>query len=127
MQLAKAIGRLLSDISDAIDDAIETLKDKIPFRPWYHYTDVPEDQFVKGVRGGTWFTDDPTYTAQEASEKLGIRRPDKMVIVLAKPGEIVPGKPYIVGPNKFGPGGGRQFYNPLPLPGSRATTVVPVK
>jgi len=43
-----------------------------PPRVFYHYTNVPEDQFAGGARQGTSVTDDPTLTAAEAIDKLGL-------------------------------------------------------
>ena len=85
-------------------------------RTLYHYTDAPEQSFQGGLWSHSSVTDDPTLTAQEAVEQLGVKRPPDKIIPVLDQGHFVPNKPHIVEPHPLGSGGGKDFMNPRKVP-----------
>ena len=125
--LAAAAG---SDVALAVGAAIAMTKDSSDAsrqQMFYHYTDYPISAFSGGLIGQAWVTDVGTYSSQEASEQLGIRPPSTVIPILAYPGDFLPGNPFIVPDGKYGPGGGRQYYNPATIPPSQLLPPMPVR
>jgi RHS repeat-associated protein len=80
----------------------------------YHYTYVAESEFAGGFRAGASVTDIPYYTTYEASQKLGIPLPDKVIPIIDRPGNFVYG--HDVKPSRRFFGGGQQWFARRHLP-----------
>lgn len=81
----------------------------------YHYT--TEKAAASIQRNGLWSqssaTDVGTYTAQEATELLGVKGTSEVVLTIMNEGRFVPNKPATVQPHPLGPGGGLDMTNPV--------------
>ncbi len=85
----------------------------------YHYT---SKEALVGLRQSPLYanssaTDVGTYTPEEASQRLGVppETTDVVITYTADAKAWVPEDPPVVGPHKWGAGGGRSWRNVLPI------------
>ncbi|WP_437301960.1 RHS repeat domain-containing protein [Sorangium sp. So ce388] len=80
----------------------------------YHYTSAEAALKIgqKGLWSQSSATNVGTYTAKQAMELLGVKRPPEVVIQFSNGGRFVPNSPPIVRPHPLGPGGGVDLTNP---------------
>jgi hypothetical protein len=95
----------------------------------YHYTTEAAAEAIQ--RTGLWSqssaTDVGTYTAQEATELLGVKTPAEVVIEIRNGGQFIANKPGIVQPHPLGPGGGLDLINPSRLSPQSVISIRPVR
>jgi RHS repeat-associated protein len=92
----------------------------------YHYTDAPVESFKSGK--GLWtqstVTDDPSLTAEQAMSRLGVKSPPNKILKYIDRGQFK--RMHDVPDHPLGPGGGRQWTNPNPVPPEDLVEVLPV-
>jgi RHS repeat-associated protein len=91
---------------------------------YYHYTDVPEQAFSNGFFAGGAVTNDPSYTAAEASQLLGISPPDSVIPIVDTGGYFQYGG--VVGATPRYAGGGMQWFAVKRVPPSNILPAQPV-
>jgi hypothetical protein len=81
----------------------------------YHYSTSGQDSFAGGLWGGSSATDNEGYTSDRASGALGIPEPTMVYPVTIDPRKTTM-TVGVVPPNRYGPGGGVDYYFPNGTP-----------
>jgi hypothetical protein len=95
----------------------------------YHYTSEKAAAAIErtGLFSQSSATDVGDYTAKEAVELLGVKKPPEVVVEIRNAGQFVPNRPAIVQPHVLGPGGGLDLTNAARVPPECILCVRPVR